>query len=213
MPEPHEVLAAMTRAEAARALGRCCGAGRWVEGMLARAPFASTAALLAAADQIWDGLTAEDHLEAFAHHPRIGADLPPARLGADLPPARLGADLPPDRPLPATGDPVVGPGGTAGGRAAAAGPDLGATAAWARAEQAGAIEADADTRDRLRRGNLAYDARFGYTFIVCATGKSAGDMLALLEARLRNAPDTELRVAAREQAQITRLRLLKLATP
>jgi 2-oxo-4-hydroxy-4-carboxy-5-ureidoimidazoline decarboxylase len=194
MPEPHEVLAAMTRAEAARALGRCCGAGRWVEGMLACAPFASTAALLAAADQTWEGLTAEDHLEAFAHHPRIGADLPPAR------------------PLGAPGAPVDPPGAPAGGQAAA-GPDLGATAAWARAEQASAIDADADTRDRLRRGNLAYDARFGYTFIVCATGKSAGAMLALLEARLLNPPDTERRVAAREQAQITRLRLLKLATP
>jgi 2-oxo-4-hydroxy-4-carboxy-5-ureidoimidazoline decarboxylase len=196
MPEPHDVLAGMTRAEAARALGRCCGARRWVEGMLVRAPFASTAALLAAADQIWEGLTAEDHLEAFAHHPRIGADLSPS----------------PDRPVAEPGDPGGPPGGPAGGQAAA-GPDLGATAAWARAEQADAIDADADTRDRLRRGNLAYDARFGFTFIVCATGKSAGAMLALLEARLLNAPDTERQVAARELAQITRLRLLKLATP
>ena len=56
----------------------------------------------------------------------------------------------------------------------------------------------------------AYEARFGYIFIVCATGKSADEMLAILERRLANEPVVELRIAADEQRKITRLRLAKL---
>lgn len=65
------------RSEAlARALlGRCCGASRWVEGMLARRPFGSHAALLEAADSLWAALGEQDYLEAFSHHPRIGEQL------------------------------------------------------------------------------------------------------------------------------------------
>ncbi|MOA29339.1 OHCU decarboxylase [compost metagenome] len=62
----------------------------------------------------------------------------------------------------------------------------------------------------LADGNAAYEARFGYIFIVCATGKSAEEMLDLLRARLGNAPAHEIRIAAAEQAKITRLRLEKL---
>ena len=61
-----------------------------------------------------------------------------------------------------------------------------------------------------RRQRRATRARFGFIFIVCATGKSAAEMLALLRARLDNDPDDELRIAAAEQAKITRLRLEKL---
>ena len=60
------------------------------------------------------------------------------------------------------------------------------------------------------QGNAAYERRFGYIFIVCATGKSAGEMLDLLTARLQNDPVTEVRIAAEEQAKITELRLKQL---
>jgi 2-oxo-4-hydroxy-4-carboxy-5-ureidoimidazoline decarboxylase len=63
----------------------------------------------------------------------------------------------------------------------------------------------------LAEGNRAYEARFGYLFIVCATGKSADEMLALLRQRLGNDPEEELRIAAGEQEKITRLRLERLA--
>ena len=66
------------------------------------------------------------------------------------------------------------------------------------------------TRLRLAAANREYEARFGYIFIVCATGKTAGAMLELLERRLRNAPDAEIQIAAEEQRKITRLRLAKL---
>ena len=58
-------------------------------------------------------------------------------------------------------------------------------------------------------GNRAYEERFGYIYIVCATGKTAAEMLAILESRLSNDPETELPVAAEQQRQITRLRLEK----
>jgi OHCU decarboxylase len=84
------------------------------------------------------------------------------------------------------------------------------TAAWAAGEQAGVAGARDDTLRRMAEGNRDYEARFGYIFIVCATGKTADEMLGLLLGRLGNDPETELAVAAREQAAITRLRLRKL---
>jgi len=84
--------------------------------------------------------------------------------------------------------------------------------AWSSEEQARASGAgDAYGTTQLRALNEAYAARFGYTFIVCATGKSAGEILAALRARLDNDATTELAVAAAEQARITHLRLEKLA--
>ena len=84
------------------------------------------------------------------------------------------------------------------------------TAAWAGEEQQGAAQASEAVLDRLARGNEEYLRRFGYIFIVCATGKSASEMLALLESRLGNDPGRELAIAAGEQRKITRLRLEKL---
>jgi len=84
------------------------------------------------------------------------------------------------------------------------------TATWSQAEQSAALRASEATLHALRDGNQAYRERFGYSFIVCATGKSAEEMLLLLQARLRHAPDLELGIAAAEQAKITHLRLEKL---
>ena len=87
------------------------------------------------------------------------------------------------------------------------------TAAWAAGEQAGAHDAAEVVLAALSEGNRRYEARFGHVFIVCATGKTAAEMLALLEARLGNPPDAELRIAADEQEKITTLRLEKLLSP
>ncbi len=84
------------------------------------------------------------------------------------------------------------------------------TANWASGEQSAVQSASEDVLRRLAEGNDLYERRFGYIFIVCATGKTADEMLALLEARIRNRSDEELRVAAGEQAKITRIRLGKL---
>ena len=83
---------------------------------------------------------------------------------------------------------------------------------WSEEEQAGARGIDAATLAELAEANRAYEEKFGYIFIVCATGKTAAEMLALLRARLVNDPAVELRNAADEQRKITRLRLEKLLT-
>ena len=68
-----------------------------------------------------------------------------------------------------------------------------------------------DVLDALAEGNRAYEEKFGYIFIVCATGKSAEEMLGLLRARLGNDdPGREIRIAAGEQAKITERRLESL---
>ena len=87
------------------------------------------------------------------------------------------------------------------------------TADWAAGEQAGAAAASEEILKQLASGNREYEAKFGYIFIVCATGKSAAEMLSLLKFRLPHSPAVELRVAATEQAKITRLRLEKLLSP
>jgi 2-oxo-4-hydroxy-4-carboxy-5-ureidoimidazoline decarboxylase len=77
-------------------------------------------------------------------------------------------------------------------------------------EQAGVRSASDDVLRRLADGNRRYRERFGYTFIVCATGKSAEEMLRLLEARLDHDRMAEIHVAAEEQAKITALRLQRV---
>lgn len=99
------------------------------------------------------------------------------------------------------------------GEQAAAVPQDAAATAWSAEEQRGAATAGEETRQALAAGNREYEYRFGHIYLVCATGKSAEEMLALLRQRLSNDPATELRVAAGEQAKITRLRLEKLFTP
>jgi 2-oxo-4-hydroxy-4-carboxy-5-ureidoimidazoline decarboxylase len=85
-----------------------------------------------------------------------------------------------------------------------------ATRAWSAGEQAGVDAAGEDVLGELAEANRAYENRYGYIFIVCATGRTAPEMLALLRARLGNDPKTELRIAAAEQSKITALRLRKL---
>ena len=96
-----------------------------------------------------------------------------------------------------------------GGKKAEAG-QTGRERAWSAGEQAGMNSAAEETQRALAEGNRAYEARFGHIYIVCATGKTAEEMLAILRARLANDPATELRAAAAEQAKITKLRLEKL---
>jgi 2-oxo-4-hydroxy-4-carboxy-5-ureidoimidazoline decarboxylase len=164
----HARLNAVTRDECAALLLRCCGSTRWVERVVERRPFGSLAELHAVAEAAWSGLEPSDYREAFAHHPRLGAD--PAQLRARF-----------------------------------------AAADWSTEEQSGVARADDATLEALQVGNVDYEARFGFVFLVCATGKSAREVLTLLEQRIGNEPDEELRVAAAEQAKITRLRLEKLS--
>ncbi|HEY1897073.1 MAG TPA: 2-oxo-4-hydroxy-4-carboxy-5-ureidoimidazoline decarboxylase [Terracidiphilus sp.] len=83
------------------------------------------------------------------------------------------------------------------------------SAVWSEREQSGASSAGNDVLAQLAAGNAAYEQRFGFTYIVCATGKSADEMLAILQRRLANDRAAELREAAEQQRQITQIRLRK----
>ena len=84
---------------------------------------------------------------------------------------------------------------------------------WSAQEQSGVGAASAAMISQLAERNREYDERFGFIFIVCASGKSPDEMLAILDSRIDNDPQTELRVASEEQRKIMRLRLEKLLNP
>jgi OHCU decarboxylase len=149
----------MPEARAAELLASCCGSANWVKGMLTRRPFQSRDTLLEVAERVWQELTPADWLEAFSHHPRIGA------------------------------------------------PDA---HGWAAEEQSGMDAAADSTRAKLMELNRQHEAKFGYIYIVSATGKSAAELLEIAHARLANPPGVELAVAALEQQRITRLRLERM---
>jgi len=165
-----EYLHSLSQEDRLQAFLRCCGSTRWANGMCQAFPFSSDEDLHQKADEVWNALEKADFLEAFTHHPQIGASKEHLRKKFQ------------------------------------------STATWSSGEQAGVSQASEDILDRLVRGNKAYLDRFGYIFIVCATGKSAKEMAELLEHRLPNEPDIELRVAAQEQAKITHIRLEKLGS-
>ena len=81
---------------------------------------------------------------------------------------------------------------------------------WSAAEQSRVSDATHISRAALADANREYEARFGYICIICATGKSVDDILAITRSRLANTPAVELPVAAEEQRRITRLRLARL---
>jgi 2-oxo-4-hydroxy-4-carboxy-5-ureidoimidazoline decarboxylase len=83
------------------------------------------------------------------------------------------------------------------------------SAQWSREEQSGVDAGDAEILAELTRANADYELRFGRVFLVCATGKSAAEMLQILRRRLSNDNATELRETVEQQRQITQLRLQK----
>lgn len=133
-------------------------------------PFAGREELFEKADSVWRSLNAEDWLEAFRAHPKIGEKKAAVSQSEQA-------------------------------------------QKWSSQEQSGTHNASAATITALAEGNRQYEQRFGFIFIVCATGKSSEEMLAILQARLQNDRDEELPIAAEEQRKITQLRLEKLLTP
>jgi 2-oxo-4-hydroxy-4-carboxy-5-ureidoimidazoline decarboxylase len=84
------------------------------------------------------------------------------------------------------------------------------TAGWASSEQGAVADATEQTLQALAKGNADYEEKFGFIFIVCATGKSAEEMLHLLQERLPNEKSEEIKIAMDEQNKITQIRLQKL---
>ncbi len=87
------------------------------------------------------------------------------------------------------------------------------SATWSQQEQSSVSQATRQTLEDLARLNLEYQQKFGFTYIVCASGRTAEEMLAILQSRLDNPRQNELAIAAEEQRKITRLRLQKWLEP
>jgi OHCU decarboxylase len=146
---------------------KCCGSKNWALRMSDQRPFGDVTELLSKADDNWRSLAAEDWLEAFRSHPKIGEKKAEQTQSET---ART----------------------------------------WSEQEQAGTRDSALETMQALADGNRTYEQRFGYIFIVCASGKTADEILAILRERLNNEPGDELHIAADEQRKITQLRLQKL---
>jgi OHCU decarboxylase len=183
-------LNALPARQAEAELLACCGSRAWAREMVDGRPYADVDLLFEEAERVWWSIGPADWLEAFRAHPRIGERKPAhgsqAGEAGDSGPA---ATSPADSPVAER------------------------TRHWSQQEQAGTRAADRETLDALAAGNRDYEQRFGFIFLICATGKTAHEMLDELRRRMHNDPDTELSVAASEQSEITRLRLEKLLSP
>lgn len=87
------------------------------------------------------------------------------------------------------------------------------SAEWSAGEQAGMSSADKRLKNELAGANREYYDKFGFIFIVCATGKSAAEMWELCRSRIGNDRETEIMIASAEQEKITEIRLRKLLSP
>jgi allantoicase len=150
-----EYLNALFPQAARRFFRTACASPGWVDGMMARRPYGSAEAVHTAAEAVFESLTENDWLEAFAGHPRIGE----------------------------RGD------------------------AATNREQAGTASASRETIHELSAVNRRYEDKFGFTYIVYATGKTAEQMLAIAQERLGNDRSQEIANAAGEQRKITATRL------
>lgn len=84
------------------------------------------------------------------------------------------------------------------------------SAEWSRAEQSAAATADDETRRELAESNLQYERRFGHVYLICASGRSAAELLSVLRTRLRNNPGREWQVVRGELQKINEIRLVKM---
>ncbi len=157
----------MSDHEVAFKLAACCGASKWVSGMLARRPFGSRDGLFTASEAVAATLSQDDWLEAFSHHPRIGQRISNAVVSTTA-------------------------------------------ESWSTGEQSAVTTASSEIRAQLADANAEYEHRFGFIFIISASGRNADEILAALRQRLSNQMANEIKIAAAEQRKITRLRLERL---
>jgi 2-oxo-4-hydroxy-4-carboxy-5-ureidoimidazoline decarboxylase len=160
----------------------CCSAPAWAGPMTAGRPYASAADAIRRSSSIVAALSIADLAEALAGHPRIGE-------------------------RPATNyDSASQEGASQNGAV-----HEGAGAAdWSRQEQSGVNAGDTATKRALARANLEYEECFGHIYLVCASGRTGTELLALLRSRLQNEPEDEWQVVRTELQKINALRLQRL---
>ena len=182
-----------TAEKAAHLLRPSCASACWIDRLVGGRPYESLEALTAASDAAIAALSWPDIEEALAAHPRIGD-----RALRQEPPGQE----PPGQEPPGQEPPGQEPPGQER-------PGQERESSWSRQEQAAAAGAGADIQARLRAGNAQYEERFGHVFLICATGRSATEMLSALHGRLGNDAAAEREIVRTELRQIVRLRLAK----
>jgi len=165
---------------AQHALLECCSAPGWAEQMTAGRPYSCAQDAIKRSGAIVAMLTTTDLAEALAGHPRIGEQLASSQHE---------------------------PGDS---ESSAPGPARQGAAAWSRREQSGVDAGDTATKRALAEANLEYEQRFGHIYLVCASGRTGPELLALLRGRLRNEPEDEWQVVRTELQKINALRLQRL---
>jgi 2-oxo-4-hydroxy-4-carboxy-5-ureidoimidazoline decarboxylase len=181
-PEQLAWFHSLPAADARRLLLACCAAERWASSLVAGRPYPTVAALLGQSDEAAASLSVTELTEALAGHPRIGERVPAGR------------------------EPAASR--SAGGSRQE--PAASRSAGWSRQEQSGMAAADEPTRQAIAELNAAYEERFGHIYLVCATGRTAAELLALLQARLGQDDADEWATVRSELQQINRIRLRKL---
>ena len=180
---------------ARRVLASCCSAGSWVDAIVSGRGYSSVDRLLAQSDKAVAGLTPSQLGDALAGHPRIGD-----RRAASAPgwSAQEQAGV-------FAGDAAAESGSAGFGSAG-----FGSAGSGSAGSGSARAAADDGLAAALAEGNAEYERRFGHIYLVCATGKSGQELLAILHERLGNDRDTEWKVVAAELAKINQIRLRKL---
>ncbi|HXB48445.1 MAG TPA: 2-oxo-4-hydroxy-4-carboxy-5-ureidoimidazoline decarboxylase [Streptosporangiaceae bacterium] len=172
----------LTARAAQQTLLDCCSARAWAEPMAAGRPYASAEDAIRRSGAIVAELSVADLAEALAGHPRIG-----------------------ERPDTNHGSANHGSASQEGASQEGAG-----AADWSRQEQSGVDAGDTATKRALAEANLEYEQRFGHIYLVCASGRTGTELLALLRGRLQNEPEDEWQVVRTELQKINALRLHRL---
>jgi len=154
--------------QAEKELFKCCSSRAWSNEMAKKRPFQNCENLEKVADLTWASLQKNDWLEAFSHHPQIGADVEKLRE------------------------------------------KFHSTKEWSGQEQKGVAGASETVLHELAKLNKDYMTKFGFVFLICATGKTAEEMLHALKTRISNTLNAELQNAQLEQSKITKIRLRKM---
>jgi 2-oxo-4-hydroxy-4-carboxy-5-ureidoimidazoline decarboxylase len=172
---------------AQQTLLECCSAPAWAGPMTAGRPYASAADAIRRSSSIVAALSVADLAEALAGHPRIGE-------------------------RPATNYDSASQEGASqeGASQNGAGHEGAGAADWSRQEQSGVDAGDTATKRALAQANLEYEERFGHIYLVCASGRTGTELLALLRSRLQNEPEDEWQVVRTELQKINALRLQRL---
>ena len=171
-----------------RTLLDCCAAPGWADQITAGRPYPAAEDAIKRSSAIVAALSAADLAEALAGHPRIGER--------------------PDNHQDGTSQDSASQKRT--GQDGASQQGATATANWSRQEQSGVDAGDTATARALAAGNLEYERRFGHIYLVCASGRTGQELLALLRGRLANKPEDEWQVVRTELQKINAIRLQRL---